>query len=118
MYICSHTHHVNHTVLARENILLVVTSADIRHDRNLHIRVVVSDYLTDSCLITELPFAEFIYIKKLLRCFITKLHIVDACLYVCTIKSIDKIICKHKVVYQSSIPNGSVKHADIRACCH
>ena len=38
--------------------------------------------------------------------FLSLIHI----FYVCTIKSIDKIICKHKVVYQSSIPNGSVKH--------
>ena len=118
VHVSCHTNHVNYTVFFVNDIFFVIAASDICHDGNLHIGVVVTNDLTDGFLITELPLAEFIYVKQLLGSFITKLHIVNAGLYIGAVECVDKVIGEHKVVYESSVTNGCVQYTNIGTCCH
>ena len=118
MHVSCHTNHVNYTVFFVNDIFFVIAASDICHDGNLHIGVVVTNDLTDGFFITELPLAEFIYVKQLLGSFITKLHIVNAGLYIGAVECVDKVIGEHKVVYESSVTNGCVQYTNIGTCCH
>ena len=118
MDVGGNSYHVDDTVLLVNDIVLVVATTNIRHDGNLHIRIVFSDNRADIFLITEFPFAEFVHIEKLLRGFVTKLHDIHSRLDIGAIEGVDKLVGKHKTVHESSITNGCVQHTDIRADCH
>ena len=63
MYVSSDAHHINDTVLAVNNVLFVIATSNVRHNRDFHVGIVVTNDRTDIFFITEFPLAKFIYIK-------------------------------------------------------
>ena len=113
--VCSHTYHVNNTVCSVNNICLVIASSDIRHNRYLHLCIILSDYTANGFFVTELPLSELFYIEHLLGSLVAEFHIINTSLQICFIKCFYKFICKIKIVDKSSISNCSIKHLNIRS---
>ena len=97
------THQVDYAVFSVQDILLKICPSDICHYRYLHVRLIVSNDIADVLLITELPLAELLRVKNLLRCLISKLHIVNACLDVSKIQISYKFIRKGEIIHQTTI---------------
>ena len=82
--ISSNPYQVHRTVFFIQNIFLEIASSYIRHNRNFHIRLVISYHRTDILVITEFPLSEFPDVEQFLGCLIAEFHIIytgfDICL--------------------------------------
>ena len=96
--ISSHTDQIDHAVLFIQNVLLVIGSSHICHDRQLHISLIVPNNIPDVFFLTEFPFSKLLRIKNLTGCLIAKLHIIYACLDIGKIKILYELIRKSKVI--------------------
>ena len=113
--ICCHPHQIDDTVSSVDDVLLVVASSDICHNRDLQICIVLSDDGSYVLLVTELPFAEFVHIKHFLGGLIAEFHIINPRLDVRFIEGSYKLVSKIEVIDKSSISYCCVKYLNVRS---
>ena len=113
--VCRNPHQIDDTVGSVNDVLLVVASSDICHNRNLQIRVVLPDDGSYVLLVTELPFAEFVHIKHFLGGLIAEFHIINPRLDVRFIEGSYKLVSKIEIIDKSSISYCCVKYLNVRS---
>ena len=115
MNICRNSNHINNAVFFRRNITSKISSAHICHYTDFQISVIFTYYRTYRFFITEFPFTKFIYIKNILRCLVTELHVIYTRFYICFVKLLYKLIIKEEIIYKSSISDCCVNNLYIRS---
>ena len=113
--VCRHPHQIDDTVGSVDNILLVVTSSDICHNRDFQICIVLPDDGSYVLLVTELPFAEFVHIKHFLGGLIAEFHIINPRLDIRFIEGSYKLVSKIEIIDKSSISYCCVKYLNVRS---
>ena len=63
MHVSSDTDHIDDTVFTVNDVLFVIATSDVCHNRDFHVGIVVANDRTNILFITEFPLAKFIYIK-------------------------------------------------------
>ena len=90
---------VDHAVAAVDNVPLKICSADICHDRNLHIGIIFTDDTSEIFFPAKLPRPEIFFRENVPGRFISKLHIINTGLYICPVKVFYKFIGKTEIIY-------------------
>ena len=67
---------------------------------------------------TELPLTELRLIEHLLRCTVTKLHVIYTCFYISFIKIFNELICKIKVVAKTTITKCGIYNLNTFSVAH
>ena len=83
--ISSHTDQIYRAVRTVSDTVFVIAASHIRHNGNLHIRIIIPNDCTDILILCEFPFSEFIYIKLLFVRTVSKLHIIHTGRQICFI---------------------------------
>ena len=58
-----HTHHVDDTLLLREQVAADVAAADVCHDGELHVGLIRADDPAQVLFLAELPVAEIVHLE-------------------------------------------------------
>lgn len=113
-----HAHQIHRTVASLADVALVVGASNVRHDRDFHVGVIVSDNVIDVLIAAKLPLAKVLRIEQIDRSLISKLHVIRTGCQIGLVQVSNEIIRKAEVVAQSSVANGAVQHADVFAEGH
>ena len=108
--IAGNAHHIDHRFALWDKILFKITSADICHNGDLHIRNVIAHDTAYIFLRAEFPFAEFFRIKHFFGRAVTKLHIIHTAFYVGFIKFRYEFIRKFKIIAKAAVSDCCIQH--------
>ena len=109
---------VEHALLGRQDVGLVVGLAGVGHGGELERTVVVADDPAQIILVAVFPVAVLLPGKLRLGGFVAQFHVVDTGLDGGVVDSLDEVILKKVVVDKAPVADGAVQNLDLRAERH
>ena len=118
VHIGGHADAVEHALLGRQDVGLVVGLAGVGHGGKLEGGVVVADDPAQVVLVAVFPVAVLLPGKLRLGGLVAQFHVVDASLNIGVINGLDEVVLKQVIVDQAPVADGAVQNLDLGAERH
>ena len=106
-----YTHHVDHALLLRQQVAAQIRAADVCHDGQFEIRLVIADNAAQGRFLAEFPVTEILLLEYIRIGQIAHFHIIH------TRTEIRQIQCL-EIVDQTAVADGRIEDLDVRSECH